>query len=173
MTSRPIRPPSPPPADDTRVPSPIRPASPLAPNTSPVRPDFPPHHLLFFFFSSLPAPLHLRVCCTPPPKFSSSPPPLLWAPALLLSLHLLRQFLRPSRPQPNRLLSRRPLRPYPRPFLRTPSLLPRRHFLLMPLLRRRKLLPSRPLLLRKVLPALLNRVSLTCCVRELHLKSSL
>jgi hypothetical protein len=41
MTSRPIRPPSPPPADDTRVPSPIRPASPPAPDNSPVRRDAP------------------------------------------------------------------------------------------------------------------------------------
>jgi hypothetical protein len=41
MTSRPIRPPSPPPADDTRIPSPIRPASPPAPNTSPLRRDVP------------------------------------------------------------------------------------------------------------------------------------
>src|SRR4051812_27584431 len=41
MTSRPIRPPSPPPADDTRIPSPIRPASPPAPNRSPVRRDVP------------------------------------------------------------------------------------------------------------------------------------
>src|SRR4051812_39786774 len=41
MTSRTIRPPSPPPADDTRIPSPIRPASFPAPNTSPVRRDVP------------------------------------------------------------------------------------------------------------------------------------
>src|SRR3954462_6500177 len=118
------------------------------------------------------SPLPLIWILTGPPKFSSSPPPLLWAPALLLSPHLLRQFLRPSRPRPKRSLSRPPLRPYPPPFLRTPSLIPRRHFLLMPLLRRKKLLPSRLLLLRKVLPALLSRVLPTCCVRELRLPKS-
>src|SRR4051812_39786775 len=117
-------------------------------------------------------PLPLTWIRTGPPKFSSSPPPLLWAPALLLSFHLLRHFLRPSRPRPKRSLSRRPLRPYPPLLLRTPSLLPRRHFLLMPLLRRKKLLPSRLLLLRKVLPALLSRALLTCCVRELRLQKS-